>query len=242
MKKMITIIAAALAMTATVSVQAAPMNDTVNPNWRAEAYGENFKMKAIAGETNMVQTDEDLVYTYVATESCWMEITSENSMDAYVDIYNSEGIELYYGDDITDENDESLSADFRAVCWMEAGETYEFSFHSMEEDETEYQVNIRKAELRIFQHIICHRKQCSAVGQCAALEILAQKPSVLQQCDGGRLSRGFKSEYQHSSAPSIVIFLPLSESFSMLTFTSSPKKASETFSLHSTTQTAPRLM
>ena len=103
------------------------------------------------------------------------------------------------------------------------------------------QVHVHERELRVFQHVLPHRKERAAVGETAALGILAEKPPVAHERAGGRLRRGFKGKDQHSSAPSMVIFRPLSESFSMVTRTSSPKKASSTFSLHSTAQTAPRL-
>ncbi len=103
------------------------------------------------------------------------------------------------------------------------------------------EIDVPEAALGVFQHILRHRQQRPAVGQRAALAVLRQKPPVLQQRGGGGPGRGFKGQDQHSSAPSMVIFRSVSPRFSIVTRTSSPKKASCTFSLHSTAQIAPRL-
>ena len=103
------------------------------------------------------------------------------------------------------------------------------------------QVHIPERELGIFQHVLSHRQEGAAVGQAAALTVLADQSPVPQQRGGGRFRAGFKGQDQHSSTPSIVILRSLSASFSMVTRISSPKKASCTFSLHSTAHTAPRL-
>ena len=89
--------------------------------------------------------------------------------------------------------------------------------------------------------VLCHGQECAAVGQRAALHILAEQLPILHKRGGCGLCRGFKSKYQHSASPSITILRSLSESFVMGTFISSPKNASCTFSLHSTAHTAPRL-
>ena len=102
------------------------------------------------------------------------------------------------------------------------------------------QIDVAQRELRIFQHVLPHGQEGTAVGQTAALAVLADELSVPHQRCRGRLRRGFKRKDQHSSAPSIVIFRSVSDSFSMVTRISSPKKASSTFSLHSTAHTAPR--
>ena len=103
------------------------------------------------------------------------------------------------------------------------------------------EVHLVQRQLRVFQHILRHGQQGTAVGQAAALAVLREQAAILHQGHGRRPGRRFKSKDQHSSAPSMVIFLSVSFSFSMRTTTSSPKKASCTFSLHSTAQTAPRL-
>ena len=102
------------------------------------------------------------------------------------------------------------------------------------------QVDVGGLQLTVSQQILRHRQQRAAVRQGADLRGLTQQTPVPQQRDGGGFGRGFKCEDQHSCAPSMVIFRPVSESFSMRTRISSPKKASSTFSLHSTAQTAPR--
>ena len=101
-------------------------------------------------------------------------------------------------------------------------------------------VHVAELHFRVFQHILRHRQQGAAVGKTAALAVLTYEMPVPAEGHGGRLRRGFKGKYQHVSAPSMVIFRAVSESFSIRTTISSPKKASCTFSLHSTVQTAPR--
>ena len=103
------------------------------------------------------------------------------------------------------------------------------------------EIHVPECELGVLEHVLRHRQERAAVGQLAALGIDAQQFSVPQQGHGGRFGRGLKGKDQHSSTPSMVIFRRVSPSFSMVTVISSPKKASCTFSLHSTAQTAPRL-
>ena len=101
-------------------------------------------------------------------------------------------------------------------------------------------VDLGQSDGCIFQQILGHRQQRAAVRQRADLQALRKQLPVAHEGGGGGPGGGLKSEDQHGVFSPIVMMRSPSPHFSMRTGISSPKKASETFSLHSTAQTAPR--
>ena len=101
-------------------------------------------------------------------------------------------------------------------------------------------VDVRERQRGVLQKILGHRQKGAAVRQRADLQALRQQLPVPHERGGGGPGGGFKGKDQHGAPSPIVMRRSFSPSFSIRTGISSPKKASDTFSLHSTAQTAPR--